>query len=133
MVRKHMKLPNYRITELPPVEAHISDLIKNLIDHNHKADIVFAERFLAESLKEVKSGEVINVLKPKELLYPVGFAMRRNDYVLRNYVNIKLMELDDKTPNRLIGFLINELRTHQGFEWINTKNALEYFVREKGI
>jgi hypothetical protein len=133
MVEKFLAIGDERITYLPPAEAHVSNLFRNLLDHSRRADIVFAERFFAESLPEVSTGSVVNILKSKELLYPVGFAMRREDYILRNYVNIKLMELDDKHPNRLMGFIINELRAHQGFEWIDMNNALEYFVREKNV
>ena len=133
MINKYVAIPDERITYLSSGQAEVSNLFRNLLDHNRRADVVFAERFFADSSPEVKSGRAVNILRAKELLYPVGFAMRREDYVLRNYINIKLMELDDREPNRLMGFIINELKSHPGFEWIDLNNALDYFVREKSV
>lgn len=109
----------------------VHSLFEGLIER--ESDIVFAERFVADSVKEVKDEEVVNVLAPKELLYPVGFAMRRQDHVLRNYINIKLMELDDEHPTRLMGFIADELDRHDEFKWIGSGQVPEYFPRKKPI
>ncbi len=131
MVKKYLRIPNKRVTRLPPEEVQISNLFQNLVAHDRSGDIVFAERLFAEFLPEVQEGKVVNILKPKELLYPWGFAMRKQDNVLRHYINIKLMELDDKHPKRLLGFIVEEVRNHPGFDWVTEDNASEYFVREK--
>lgn len=130
MIKKYLE--NIGTSEpLTTAKPLVHDLFDCLTDHS--TDIVFAERFFARNISSVASGEVVNILKPKELLYPVGFAMRKQDYILRNYINIKLMELDDKHPKRLLGFIVEEVRKHVGFNWVNEDNASEYFVKEKNV
>lgn len=37
--------------------------------------------------------KLVNILEDNELLYPVSFVVRKEDTVLRNLINIKLLEL----------------------------------------
>ncbi|GHV71316.1 hypothetical protein FACS189420_5970 [Bacteroidia bacterium] len=46
------------------------------------ADFTFMEVFKAETLKDGKPLNAVNILKNKELLYPVSFAVRKEDTVL---------------------------------------------------
>jgi len=45
---------------------------------------LFCESFYAHIQEKVKSGEVVNVLPPHQILYPVCFAVRLGDYQLAN-------------------------------------------------
>lgn len=48
---------------------------------------------------------MVNILKDNQLLYPVSFVVRKEDTVLRNLINIRLLEmrntLDDKGVSEL--------------------------------
>lgn len=42
--------------------------------------------------------ELKNILKEKQLLYPVSFIVRKEDTVLRNFVNLRIAELYERHP-----------------------------------
>jgi ABC-type amino acid transport substrate-binding protein len=71
-------------------------------------NIVFTEKFQAEV--ELGSDEnIINILKDKELLYPVAFAVRKEDYSLRNFINLKLLEIkSDHENSGILGFVLDQ-------------------------
>lgn len=135
MALKHLKLPQEKVILAGVGELRIQNLLTALVTYlsdDERNDIVFAERFIAEMLStEVREEKVINLLKEGELLYPVGFVMRREDYVLRNYINIRLMELDDTHPPRVHGFIVDELQKQEGFEHVRIDQAKRFFVRKK--
>ena len=39
-----------------------------------------------------------NILHEKQLLYPVSFVVRKEDTVLRNFINLRIAELYERTP-----------------------------------
>lgn len=57
-------------------------------------DILFCEKWQAEVSKAYKDGLIKNILLPQQLLFPVGFVLRKTDDTLRKYVNLRLMELE---------------------------------------
>lgn len=53
-----------------------------------------------------------NILKEKQLLYPVSFIVRKEDTVLRNFINLRIAELYERTPlPRDKGLLIEKFGT----------------------
>ncbi len=115
-------------------ELSIQDLLATIIDETKDSDIVFAETYQADKLihNKITKGEkqfkkLKNLFKSKQLLYPVVFAMRREDYTLKNYINLKLIELDG--PGLGIINLIKKSLSSLG-ENIRDKDLKKYFIRE---
>jgi hypothetical protein len=52
---------------------------------------IFCESIHAHFNKHCISGEVVNVLSPGSILYPVCFALRKGDYQLKNLINLRLL------------------------------------------
>jgi hypothetical protein len=130
MVTKHLQIPQEKVQWLSFEESNIPDLIDSIMDEFRPSDVVFAENFQANRTRHVNSEKVINILKPHELLYPVSFAVRKRDYILRNYINLKLLEIEENYPDRIFGFLRDELNNHPGFKF-SMADVKRYFVREK--
>jgi hypothetical protein len=100
-------------------------------------DVAFMETFQADLMTRY-SDRLINLLNPNELLYPVGFALRKEDYVLRRFINLKLLELDSfpEDGNNIMELIKNELENIHNF-FIDCKTDEEkmqrvrkYFIRE---
>lgn len=67
---------------------------------------VFKANSIINKLKSAGENlELVNILKDNQLLYPVSFVVRKEDTVLRNLINIRLLEmrntLDDKGVSEL--------------------------------
>lgn len=65
---------------------------------SNSGDFTFMEVFKANSIinqaKSLSNNiDLVNILEDNELLYPVSFVVRKEDTVLRNLINIKLLEL----------------------------------------
>ena len=78
--------------------------IKNIATGDKRMeDFTFMEVFKAESI--IENDEVINILKKNELLYPVSFVVRKQDTVLKNLINLRLLEmrstLEENTKSEL--------------------------------
>ncbi|APF20872.1 hypothetical protein Calab_1026 [Caldithrix abyssi DSM 13497] len=132
MIKKHFEGNISRIASKN--ELSIQDLLATVIDDSINSDIVFAETYQAEKLiqSKVAKGEnrfakLKNLFKERQLLYPVVFAMRREDYVLKNYINLKLIELDG--PGSGIIKLIKASLSSLG-ENIHDEDLKKYFIRE---
>ncbi|MEZ5052881.1 MAG: transporter substrate-binding domain-containing protein [Chitinophagales bacterium] len=64
-------------------------------DGAESADFTFMEVFKVESF--IKSGAmVVNILKENQLIYPVSFAIRKEHTVLKNLINLRIMEMRAK-------------------------------------
>lgn len=64
-------------------------------DGSESADFTFMEVFKVESF--IKSGAmVVNILKENQLVYPVSFAIRKEHTVLKNLINLRIMEMRAK-------------------------------------
>jgi len=85
--------------------GHIAD------DDKESIDFAFVEVFKVESTDY--KDKVINILKPNELLYPVSFVVRKDHCVLKNLINLRLMEL------RATKFSVTD-----------TENKLEHIIKE---
>jgi len=132
MIKKHFKGNISRIANKN--ELSIQDLLATIIDDTINSDIVFAETYQAEKLiqNKLEKGEkrfnkLKNLFKERQLLYPVVFTMRREDYVLKNYINLKLIELDG--PGSGIIDLIKKSLFSLG-ENIHDEDLKKYFIRE---
>lgn len=65
--------------------------------NNNLGDFAFMEIFKANSIMNQwgssENFHLVNILKDNELMYPVSFVVRKEDTVLRNLINIRLMDL----------------------------------------
>jgi Bacterial extracellular solute-binding proteins, family 3 len=73
-------------------------------DNTYPALAVFCETYEASQIADVSSGDVVNILTERQFVFPIGFAMRRKAYQLRNFVNLRLMEFL-KTENAIDDFV----------------------------
>jgi len=117
----------------------VPELIKYIAKGN--CDVAFVETFQAD-LQTNFSDTVVNLLRPNQLLYPVAYAMRREDYVLRRYINLKLMEIDIYSGNGGNGITdlikselerIGALFHPDDSEDEKMKKMRKYFIREYEI
>lgn len=132
MALKYLGLRKEEVKEwLTPETAPVSSLISAINgEEGMECDVAFAEVFQAEQTKSVKSGEVINILRPKQVLYPVSFAVRKQDYILKNFINLKLLEIEEAASNGVLGIIWDELKTHQEYKHYTFNDVKRYFVRE---
>jgi ABC-type amino acid transport substrate-binding protein len=131
MSLKYLGLKREDIKWLKPETASVRLLIEAVNGENKmECDVVFAEVFQAEQTIPVKRGEVINILRPKEVLYPVSFAVRKQDYTLKHYINLKLLEIEETTPNGILGIIWDELKTQKEYAHYTFDDIRRYFVRE---
>jgi hypothetical protein len=105
--------------------------------YSGEKDVAFMETFQADLMTRYND-KLINLLNPNELLYPVGFALRKEDYVLRRFINLKLLELDffPEDGKNIMELIKNELENIHNF-FIDAKTDEEkmlkvrkYFIRE---
>jgi len=82
------------------------NLIGNIADDDKETiDFAFVEVFKVESTDY--KNKVVNILKSNELLYPVSFVVRKDHCVLKNLINLRIMELratkfkDEDKENKL--------------------------------
>src|SRR5205085_1949159 len=66
----------------------------------------------------------------KEVLYPVSFALRKSDYVLKNFINLKLLEIEESMPDGILGIVYDELCKHDEYKHYTFADVKRYFVRE---
>lgn len=109
LIQKHFK--NISMEDLENVEitpAGDEDFVKVLQDVNsdnlNMGQFAFMEVFKANSIinKLKSSGECLelkNILSENQLLYPVSFVVRKEDTVLRNLINIRLLEMRNTLDN----------------------------------
>ena len=116
---------------LNPDKSPVAALIKAINGEGRlRCEVAFAEVFQAEQTEAVKSKEVINILKPKALLYPVSFAVRKQDYVLKRYINLKLLELEETLQDGLLTVVYRELKRHKRYQQYTMEDIKRYFVRD---
>ncbi len=87
----------------------IPELVSTVGEVECKSNIVFAEMYQAQKADAFQENKVVNILAPHQLLYPVSFAVRKEEHILKNYINIKLSNLD---RSDMINIIINELVTN---------------------
>lgn len=71
--------------------------------------ILRIEPFQVEMCTSDDIQKLHNILKPKQILYPVSFAMRKGEHDLRRYMNLKLLELDRDPKNGILDLIKKEL------------------------
>ena len=140
LVKKHF--PNIEPLKKNKSNYSIEQLMYSVInEEDNTSDLVFMEVYQAEMFKKQKIIEgkkeyenLINVLKPKKLLYPVVFALRKEDYILKNYINLKLLEIEGPSSgiSSLIKTSLNKI--DNTFKSIpdNKKDDIvnDYFIRK---
>jgi len=65
------------------------------------------------------------------LLYPVSFAVPKHEYVLKNFINLKLLQLDEKYPEGILELILEELQKQPQFASFSLDQLKKYFVKEK--
>jgi len=81
-------------------------LLTNVADTNsHTSNIVAMEVFKAKEIISDKNLKLKNILKDKQLLYPVSFVVRKEDTALRHFLNLRIMELLYSDTNKLFNIL----------------------------
>ena len=132
LANQYINLPSSsQMTIYSGGQQTLQSLLTGLADYERPGNLVFAERFLGELATEITSGHVVNILRPGEILYPVGFAMRREEHVLRSFVNLRLIELEDSYEEGILGFFANQMRQQQGFEHVDLEMISQTLVRKK--
>jgi ABC-type amino acid transport substrate-binding protein len=114
---------------ITPMESGVllSSLFGEVADARDQRLVLFCESFFAHQQPEVISGDVVNVLLPNEILYPVCFAVRLGDYQLANLLNIRLLQLTRK--DGVIDLLAQKLSKAQG-KSVSLEEVKLHFVSE---
>lgn len=97
LARKHKLALRAEVKEA--ADRDFSNILSRISVGHSAAQFVFMEVFKAESImtdsKMDEKDRVVNILAENELLYPVSFAVRKEDTVLRNLINLRLLEMRD--------------------------------------
>ena len=71
-----------------------SDKLYNVASNSKSTgDVVFMERFKAQSIIDEQDLNVVNILRENQLVYPVSFVIHKEETVLRNFINLRIAEL----------------------------------------
>ena len=62
-------------------------------DDKNTGEVVFMERFKAESIIDEEKLSLVNILQENQLVYPVAFVIHKEETVLRNFINLRIIEL----------------------------------------
>lgn len=62
-------------------------------DDKNTGDVIFMERFKAQSIIVEEDLKLVNILKENQLVYPVSFVIHKEETVLRNFINLRITEL----------------------------------------
>jgi len=126
-------------TEIKPTVAEFAEdaYFQSIINeiNTEKTDFTFMEVFKAKTIIKDQNVPVINILKDKELLYPVSFVVRKEDTVLKNFINLRIIEMameqvtdsDGKEISKLKQ-IIKEVAAESGIE---AKDFNDIFVWKK--
>lgn len=98
-----IQMPEFSKTKTAK-DSDFNSILENMSSgSNEFGDFTFMEVFKAESIIKNNSNiKVTNILKNNELLYPVSFVLRKEDTVLRNLINIRLLELRENGDLRKV-------------------------------
>ena len=93
------------------------------------SDLYFCERVIAERLKPVSEGSIINLIRPGQLMFPVGFAVRKGDETLRKYINLRLMEIDADNSSGVMDEIIKH--TENILSDVLPERRGDFFLRKR--
>lgn len=125
LARKKLRMSQDKRFDSKHLEADMigkegfSELLRFVNDG--EADIVAMEVFKADSIiDEYGLTNVVNILKEKQLLYPVSFVVRKEETTLRHFLNLRIIELlysssDNKkldNNNQLLSLIKEETKDH---------------------
>ena len=81
-------------------ELSYIELLEKVNARDSGFNIVAMEVFKAETIIDKENfkdkegnSTLVNILKDKELIYPVSFVVRKEDTALRNFLNLRIMDL----------------------------------------
>jgi hypothetical protein len=102
--------------------------ISGLLDRENifHSDIVFCERAQAEKTEMFEDGKILNLLKDGQLLFPVCFAIRKNEDTLRKFADMRLLEIENSADGGLSSLIAQKaFETNQ----IGPDDARKFFRR----
>jgi Bacterial extracellular solute-binding proteins, family 3 len=111
----------------PIDDIAVPKIFQKIADTRDASYAIFAETFTSERDLSVKNNRVKNVLPWFQILYPVCFAVRIGDHQLANLLNIRLMELTQKTSmlDRFVNKLADDLSYKSQDEFEAKRKALQ--------
>lgn len=109
------------------IKAALTAMVNN--DQKYRSDLYFCERIQGEEHYLFQSGELVNLLAAGQLLFPVGFALRRGDDTLRKYMNLRLMTIEGEQGSGIQKQLLQHT-THLVQPGLVNKLG-EYFLRRR--
>jgi len=83
-------------TIYPADDEDFTKVLENVnADGGNTGDFIFMEVFKANMImnRHPNHFRLVNILKDNQLLYPVSFVVRKEETVLKNLINIRLMEM----------------------------------------
>ncbi len=95
--------------EEPPHSTYKDEYFTSILEEINdikpeEGKVIFMEVFKAEKIrKDKKLNNIVNILKPHSLVYPVGFVFRKEETVLRSFINLRILELrEEGTIDKII-------------------------------
>lgn len=111
----------------PAEDEDFAKILENVNeDGGNKGDFVFMEVFKANMIMNMHPNklDLVNILQENQLLYPVSFVVRKEETVLKNFINLRLMEL------RKSGMLENIIKDEALKVDINEDEFKEIFIQK---
>jgi ABC-type amino acid transport substrate-binding protein len=126
MTTKYLKGAKIKRTKMDKfsVPAALDAMIDE--DEEYDSDLYFCERLQGESHRKFRS-ELVNILAPGQLLFPVAFAVRRGDDTLRKFINLRLMSIDEEIQGGIQALLTESVKGIISDSLMS--KAGEYFLR----
>ncbi|MCA0371430.1 MAG: hypothetical protein LCH83_01185 [Proteobacteria bacterium] len=105
----------------------------------YSSDIFFAERVIVERTSAFKLGKIVSLLKPRQLLFPLCFAVKKGEDTLRKFINLGILNLQAKESKKYSGMskleelLIDGLKDLPMFKDFTNEDAIKYFRNDAEI
>lgn len=113
MTEKYLSKSGVKVIKANSSEYTIREALEGLNDDRESdtfSDIVFCERSQAEMSPAAKSNQILNLLHPGQLLFPVAFAIRKNEDTLRKFVNLRLMTIEGTNNSGISDRLVKQTK-----------------------
>jgi hypothetical protein len=100
--------------------CEVAGLLTEVADEKDGQFLTFIETYQAETNPNFE--KVANLLGPKQILYPVAFAMRKEHIKIRRFINLRLLQLDISSKYGVLDIIRDELKSMDDF----LKNINDY-------